>query len=228
MIPNPLYHELIDSFNKGFQKYKQRNMSNLESLSKTYEDFELIMNQGDLEKAIILIEYCEKVLQQPYIFYKSKEYLIKYLEEINYASIKKELSINQYHELIKKREKVIVGLNKKPLTNSARARWYYSELTSEVINYSRTISQRNVTVDQWITKTLERFERDCRNTISEKIVVYTTLAEQVLMNSSAKTSEFKKIETILQEYNVEEVGEQLTNNEKEQLQSRIDKILSMT
>jgi len=227
MSPNSLYQELIASFNETFQEYKKRNMSNLEALSKTYEDFELIMNQGDLKKAIVLIEYCEKVVQQPYIFYKSKEYLIKYLKEINYDLIKKELSNIQYDELIQKRDNAISELNKKPLTNSARARWYYSELTSEVINYYKTIFQSDITVEQLIIKTLERFKRDCKNTKSEKYVVYTTLAEQLISSDLTNSVDLKNIKNVLKEYNVEELGEQLTNNEKEELQLRIDKVLNI-
>ncbi|WP_017814728.1 Imm3 family immunity protein [Paenibacillus shenyangensis] len=227
MTTNPLYQELIDSFNETFQDYKKRNMSNLEALSKTYEDFELIMNQGDLQKAIILIEYCEKVMQQPYIFYKSKDYLINYLKEINYDLVKKELSSMQYDELIKKRDKAISELNNKPLTNSARARWYYSELTTEVINYYKTIFQSDITAEQLIKKTLDRFKRDCKNTKSEKFVVYITLAEQLLSSGLINSIDFESLKTVLKEYNVEELGEQLTNNEKEELQARIDKVLKV-
>ncbi|AZK48551.1 Imm3 family immunity protein [Paenibacillus lentus] len=225
MIPKLNYREILKSFDETFQEYKYRNMSNLEALAKTFEDFELIMNSGDLEKATILVRYSELVLKQPYVFHKSKDIIIKLLNEVDYEILRHTLSESEYEELIKRKKDVLYNLSKKQLTNNARAMWYYDEMIDEVNNYYNSITSKDKTPDQIAKEVLDRFKRDCRNTKSEKIGVYTTLAERLLEDGLADTIELKHIENSLKEFNVDEVGEQLSKNEKQKLQLRIERVL---
>ncbi|GIP12808.1 Imm3 family immunity protein [Paenibacillus macerans] len=220
------YEEITDLFDETFQEYKDKNLSNLEALAKTYEDLELIMSKGDLEKATVLIRYCELVLKQPYVFYKSKDYLLQYLNEIDYDSLEQELSSFQYQDLITRKVQVLYNLNNKPVTNNARAMWYYDEMTNEVNRYYSSISSDSETKDAIAKVALDRFKRDCKNTKSEKIVVYTTLAERLLNDGLTESMEYQNIKNTLKEFTVDEVGEQLSNDEKQKLQLRIKRVLN--
>ncbi|PUA37104.1 hypothetical protein C8Z91_21900 [Paenibacillus elgii] len=219
------YEKIMNLFDETFQEYKNKKMSNLESLAKTYEDFELIMSKGDLEKATVLIKYGEHVLNQPYVFYKSKEYLVKFLNEINYEILQKELTDEHYQDLINRKNEVLQNLNKKALSYNARAMWYYDEIIDEVNHYYNSISLEGKTSDDIAKDVLARFNRDCRNTKSEKIGVYTTLAERLLDDSLTDTNELRHIESALKEFNVDDVGQQLTSDEKQKLQIRIEMVL---
>lgn len=225
MISNSKFREILNSFDETFQEYKYRNMSNLEALAKTFEDFELIMNSGDLEKTTVLVRYSELVLKQPYVFHKSKDIIIKLLDEVDYEILRHILSECEYEELITRKKEVLYNLSQKQLTNNARAMWYYDEMIDEVNNYYNSITSKVKTPDQIAKEVLERFKRDCRNTKSEKIGVYTTLAERLLEDGLTETVELKHIEMTLKEFNVDDVGEQLSKNEKQKLQFRIERVL---
>ncbi|MGG4147571.1 Imm3 family immunity protein [Paenibacillus algorifonticola] len=225
MIPKLSYREILDSFDESFQEYKCRNMSNLEALAKTFEDFEIMMNKGDLEKATILIRYGELVLMQPYVFHKSKDYIVNFLEEVDCVSLQQELSDVEYQEFVMRKKEVLYNLNNKPLTNNARAMWYYDEMIDEVNCYYNTINLKDKTADEIARDVLERFKRACRNTKSEKIGVYTTLAERLLEDDLTDSIELKHIRDMLKEFNINEVGEQLSNHEKQKLHLRIEWVL---
>lgn len=223
------YDEVINLFDETFQEYKDRNMSNLEALAKTFEDFELIMNSGDIQKATVLIRYGEFVLKQPYVYSKSKDLLVGFLNKINYELLKIELSDQEYQDLIERKNKVIHDLEKKELTHNSRAMWYYDEMTSEVNRYYDSITAINKTVDQISKQVLERFSRDCRNTRSEEIVVYTTLSERLLQGSDSNnlihSIELIRLQNKLKEFNIDVIGEQLSVDEKLKLQTRVEEVL---
>ena len=104
--------------------------------------------------------------------------------------------------------------------------WYYDEMNNEVNRYYSSISSDSETKDAIAKVVLDRFKRDCRNTKSEKIVVYTTLAERLLNDSLTESIEYQNIKNTLKEFNVDEVGEQLSNDEKQKLQLRIRRVLN--
>ncbi|WP_334073517.1 MULTISPECIES: Imm3 family immunity protein [Paenibacillus] len=220
-----IYEELFESFNETYQGYKQKGMNNSESLERTMDDFELLMNRGDLEKAIILISYGEFALRQPYLFYKSKDYLVEKFNEIAFELIEQELTNEQYHDLITRKNYVLNEIEIKPLNFYPRTFWYYEEMKDEVNRYFDEIFVPTKSVKELAEDVLVRFERDCKHTIGEKIVVYTTLAQRLLENHLRDTDSLIIIKNTLKNFNVNEVGNQLSDEEKQKLQLQIERVL---
>ncbi|GAB1534357.1 MULTISPECIES: Imm3 family immunity protein [Brevibacillus] len=223
---NEKYEDLFESFNETYQEYKEKRMNNSESLERTMDDFELIMNRGDLEKAIILVSYGEFALKQPYMFYKSKDYLVEKLNEITFELLEKQLTTEQYNDLINRKNNVLNEIEKKPLNFSPRTFWYYEEMKNEVNSYFNASFISTKTANELAGDVLIRFERDCKHTLGEKIVVYTTLAERLLEENLTNTEHLIHIEETLKHFNMDDVGDQLSQDEKEQLQLEIERILT--
>ncbi|MBY0117401.1 Imm3 family immunity protein [Paenibacillus sp. FSL R5-0486] len=70
-----------------------------------------------------------------------------------------------------------------------------------------------------VEQIMERFDRECRSTLSEKIVVKTTLAELLIR-------EFVKIKSEFEKFDMNEVDEQLTEAEQSDLSIRIKEVLT--
>ncbi|MED4955930.1 Imm3 family immunity protein [Paenibacillus macerans] len=222
---NNKYEELFESFHETYQEYKERRMNNSESLERTMDDFELIMNRGDLEKAIILISYGEFALKQPYMFYKSKDFLVEKLNEVAFDSLEQQLTIEQYNDLLTRKNNILKGIEKKPLNFNSRTFWYYEEMKNEVNSYFDAIFTPTKTANDLAEDVLKRFERDCKHTLGEKIGVYATLAERLIENNLTATEHLIHIESTLKDFNVDDVGNQLSQDEKQMLQLQIEGVL---
>ncbi|WP_098748604.1 Imm3 family immunity protein [Paenibacillus sp. EZ-K15] len=66
-----------------------------------------------------------------------------------------------------------------------------------------------------------RFERDCWNTFSENITIKVTLAEILINNGINAQEEISNIIYELKQFNIEDVGQQLTEEEKVDLSWRM-------
>lgn len=222
---NNKYEELFESFNETYKEYKERRINNSNALERTMDDFELIMNRGDLEKAIILVSYGEFALKQPYMFYKSKDYLVEKLNEIAFESLEQQLTPEQYNILIVRKNYVLKEIEKKPLNFNPRTFWYYEEIENEVNGYFNAIFIPTKSANELAEDVLMRFERDCEHTIGEKIGVYATLAERLLEYNLTDTKYLMRIEETLKDFNVDDVGDQLSQDEKQKLQLQIEGVL---
>lgn len=113
--------------------------------------------------------------------YTLKNYMEQSLVELDFKVIKQENSLTseQYIDLINRKDYVLQELKKKPLDYYPRVCWYYDELVEEVQKFINIFKLENENTDSIVTTVLQRFERDCKNTKSEKFIVYTTLAENL-------------------------------------------------
>ncbi|MGE7912684.1 hypothetical protein [Lysinibacillus xylanilyticus] len=74
---------------------------------------------------------------------------------------------------------------------------------------------------------MQRFNRDCENTKSEKFIVYTTLAENLYNQGLIGVDGIEDVKHVLQSFSIEDVSdEQLTEDEQEKLADRIKIVLS--
>lgn len=190
--------------------------------------------------AISYDEYLEYINETYYEFKEeekmsSKEAIARTFNEYDMSMKKSEtdneqenkLSPEQYIVLLSRKEQVLKQLVNKPLDYYPRVCWYYEELTDEVNTLFKQINTDNVDANQLVASVLKRFQRDCKNTVSEKVIVYTTIAENILNNDLTKTDELQKIKQELQLFNMQDIQEeQLVEEEKKELAVRINDVLA--
>lgn len=103
--------------------------------------------------------------------------------------------------------------------------WYYEELIEEVQKYISNFIEENKNTETLVTDVLQRFERDCKNTKSEKYIIYTTLAENLCNQGLITVNGIEEIKNELQSFQICDISnEQLTEDEQEKLANRIKKI----
>ncbi len=74
---------------------------------------------------------------------------------------------------------------------------------------------------------LQRFNRDCKNTNSEKFIIYTTLAETLYNFELTNVLDINEIKHELEKFSAEDItDEQLTEEEQDELSERINLILT--
>ncbi|WP_256718101.1 Imm3 family immunity protein [Paenibacillus borealis] len=115
-----------------------------------------------------------------------------------------------------------------PVDYCPYTRWYYHEMEKEVKNFFGIIMNKVNNKNEMIEKVLERFERECTNTLSENIVVKTTLVELLIRYDIKGNEQFVEITKELEQFDINDVGAQLTENEKVDLSIRISNLLMLT
>ncbi|WP_432776118.1 Imm3 family immunity protein [Brevibacillus gelatini] len=213
------YEELFEAFNEDYMNYRSENFSPWESLARTWGEYENVINRGEMEKAVIYVAYGEKLLLQEKIFTNAKKLTLDALNTLDLAKLQSVLDEEQMEELLARRSKVLEQLESKPLDQYPVARWYYREITEEVVDFINKKLQEAGSNDL-VSVVLKRFERDCKNTIGENIIIKTTLIESLM----GKVTEKEKLEPIvkeLKEFKVDELGQQLSEDEKKDLLLRI-------
>ncbi|MGO4786536.1 Imm3 family immunity protein [Paenibacillus sp. 2KB_20] len=220
------YYELITSVYDTYFEYKDENFSDYEALARTTYDFELSMNDGEAEKATIYICLARIALTHLKISVRTKERTREVLTNLNINNIRQQLSTEEVEDLLERRDYILRQFenNAISLNHDSRARWYYHEMTKEVKVYFDKIF--SVTPSEEVAhKVLTRFERDCRNTISENITIKVTLAEILINNGINVQEEISNILDELKKFNIEDVGQKLTEEEKVDLSRRIRGLL---
>ncbi|WP_415841661.1 Imm3 family immunity protein, partial [Paenibacillus macerans] len=179
-----LYEDYITEINECYDDYKNEDkLSTVEAIARTLYDFEGLMYRSETEKAIILIFYGQLIVsEQSRVLVNTRDNLLEKLNSIDFMTIKQEqkLTVEQYDELQSKFNDVIEKINRMPLDTCRLARWYYEELVEEVNRYFLDIKRNDMNVEQIIRDIFSRFNRDCNNTLSEKMIVYTTLGELLI------------------------------------------------
>lgn len=221
------YKELIESFIEDYYSYKQNNMSNREALARTYNEYETFLNQGEMEKAVIEILYGEFLLKQSKVLITVKEKTKEELLSIDFTKLRTELTDDEVKELISRKDNILLKLDEKPLDLCSESRWYYQEIKENVKGFFEAESFESDNVGQVVNHVLKRFERDCRNTMSENITIKVTLAELLIKKGINVQEELNKILDEIKQFNIEDVGQQLSKEEKEDLVRRIKNLLSL-
>lgn len=88
--------------------------------------------------------------------------------------------------------------------------------------YLTTVVKSEQSSEAIVSNVLERFKRDCKNILSEKMAIYTTLGEYLVKQNLIIP---KGVIKVLSQFNVNETEEQLLEKEKQDLELRIHKLL---
>ncbi|NRS52112.1 Imm3 family immunity protein [Brevibacillus sp. HB2.2] len=219
------YEELFESFMEDYLSYKNANMSDSESLARTYNVYEAIQNQGEMEKAIIHILYGELLLKQSKVLVTAKETTKKDLLSLDLNKLKNVVTDEQFKDLLIRRDRILQEIDTKPLDYYPVVRWYYFEMTNNVREYFQNQNFEACSGEDIVNNVLERFKRDCKNTLSENITVKTTLVEMLLLNNIGAYEHIKNIKSELEQFDINDVGEQLSEDEKADLSIRIKAVL---
>ncbi|AOK91347.1 MULTISPECIES: Imm3 family immunity protein [Paenibacillus] len=224
------YEEYLEYINETYEEFKDdEKMSKKEAIARTFNEYDMLAKESETDKAIIYVALTEILVSHSRILHTFKEHMIKILSELDFNLIEQEqkLTIVQYNDLRSRKEKVLPELENKKPDYYPRVCWYYSELTDEVNEFFNQINIENVTADEIFISAFQRFERDCKNTLSEKIIVYTTLAENLLTHKLAQTDALQKIRQELQQFNIKNIfQEQLLEEEQMDLEKRIKNVLN--
>ncbi|MFF2484368.1 Imm3 family immunity protein [Paenibacillus sp. NPDC058071] len=220
------YEELFEAINDGYEEYKAEYMSNSEAFARTVDDFEAVKNTGIFEKSIVTVALGELLIRQSKVFKMSKEYLLSTLESIDIKGLEPYLTPELFANWNARKDLFLQEIDKKPVHNYARAFWSVDEMTAEVSQFFMNILSQNKSGDEIVLEVLNRFERDRKHSLSEDIVVLTTLAEKLLQNKLTETSDLKSIIFNLKSFNEEEIVEELLEEEWVELGIRIKNVLT--
>ncbi|MGP0578839.1 Imm3 family immunity protein [Paenibacillus peoriae] len=224
------YEEYLEYINETYEEFKDdEKMSNKEAIARTFNEYDMLAKESETDKAIIYVVLTEILVSHSRILHTFKAHMIKMLSELDLNLIEQEqkLTLVQYNDLRSRKENVLPELENKKLDYYPRVCWYYYDLTDEVNKFFNQINTENVTIDEIVISVFRRFERDCKNTLSEKIIVYTTLAEKLLTHKLTQTDALQKIRQELQQFNIKDIlQEQLLEEEQMDLEKRIKNVLN--
>ncbi|QOS76678.1 hypothetical protein JNUCC31_17670 [Paenibacillus sp. JNUCC31] len=220
------YDELFESFMEDYNSYKNNNMSDRESLARTFGEYETVLNEGEMEKAVIHVLYGELLLRQSKVLVTAKRRTKEDLLSINLNKLKMEITDDQFKDILVRKDEVLQELDMKKLDYCPEVRWYYFEITDKVKEYFLSQNLEVLSQVEIVNNILERFKRDCMNTLSENITIKTTLLEMLLLNDIPLSENIRILKSELENFDFNEVGEQLSEDEKLDLSIRIKEVLS--
>ncbi|MFF2484376.1 Imm3 family immunity protein [Paenibacillus sp. NPDC058071] len=220
------YEALFGAFYERYFDFKSEGMSNAEALVCTSEAYFGVQKRGEMEKAVVVIAEGRIYLTHSKIFINSKEKIVNLLKDLDLEKLQLETTSDEYQDILERRDMVLDGIESIPVDRSPYARWYYNEMEKEVKNYFMEIIVNTNDASGIIEKIEERFDRECRSTRSENIVVKTTLAELLIRHSIKPENEFLSLKIELERFDMSEIGQQLTESEKFDLSIRIKEVLS--
>ncbi|MGG2016529.1 Imm3 family immunity protein [Bacillus sp. S10(2024)] len=220
------YSEYIyETYNEYIEDEK---MSRKEAVVRTFNEYDMLMKKSETDKLIISVIFAEILVSHSKISNTFKNYMIETISNIDFMLIEQEhkLTQEQYNDFLLRKEQVLKQLEAKLSDYYPRVCWYYEELTEEVNRFFDEINSKDTDQNEVIAKVFKRFERDCKNTASEKIIVYTTLAENVLRYNLMLQIKDMSFINELKRFTLDSIqGEQLSDDEIEKLAQRVQVVL---
>ncbi|WP_138756560.1 Imm3 family immunity protein [Paenibacillus sinopodophylli] len=204
-------------------------VSRKEAVARTFNEYDMLMKKSESDKLIISVIIAEILASHSKASNTFKTYMVETISNINNMLIKQEheLTQEQYNDFFSRKKQVLIQLEAMPSDYYPRVCWCYEELTDEVNTYFGEINFKDRDEKEVVDEVVKRFERDCKNTISEKIVVYTTLAENLLRHNLTQQIKGTSFIDELKGFTLDSIqDEQLSDVEKEKLAQRIQVVLN--
>ncbi|QPA53125.1 Imm3 family immunity protein [Lysinibacillus sphaericus] len=223
------YEEYKEYIYEDYDELIEEKMSKREAMARTFYEYDMLAKESETDKAMVFVIFSEIAITHTKVLSTFKDYLEQMLTELNFNKIKQEgyLKLEQYEELFSRKEYALQKLNQMPIDYYPRVCWYYNELDEEVRKFINNYVEKNENTDSIVTNVLQQFNRDCKNTNSEKFIIYTTLAESLYNQGLTDVMGVRDIKDVLQSFIIEDVSkEQLTKDEQENLAERIKNILN--
>ncbi|MDM5249106.1 Imm3 family immunity protein [Lysinibacillus sp. G4S2] len=207
---------------------EEEKMSRKEAIARAFYEYDMLPKESETDKAMVFVIFSEIIITHLKVLFTFKNYIEQALTELDFTVIKQEnkLTLEQFNELFSRQKRVLQELKKMPLDYYSSVCWYYDELIEEVQKFLNNLVLENKNVDSLVPAVLQRFDRDCRNTKSEKFIVYTTLAEYLLNQGLTGVKGFQDVKYELQSFCIKDVSdEQLSKDEQKKLAVRICNVL---
>lgn len=223
------YEEYKEYIYEDYDELIEENMSKSEAMARTFYEYDMLAKESETDKAMVFVIFSEITITHTKVLSTFKNYLEQMLTELDFNKIKQEgnLALEQYEELFSRKEYALQKLNQMPIDYYSSVCWYYNELDEEVRKFINNYVEKNENTDSIVTNVLQRFNRDCKNTNSEKFIIYTTLAESLYSQGLTDVIGVRDVKDVLQSFMIEDVSnEQLTKGEQENLAGRIKNILN--
>ncbi|MFE0557250.1 Imm3 family immunity protein [Paenibacillus sp. NPDC058910] len=221
------YEALFGAYYERYFDFKSEKMSDAEAIACTADAYYGVQSRGEMEKAVVYIAEGKIYLAHSKIFIKAKERIVGALNSLDLNKLQIETTSDEYKDILERRDMVLDEIDNIPVDYSPYSRWKYHEMGKEVNNYLGLIYNELKDKSKIIEKVLERFERECTNTLSENIVVKTTLLELLIRyNVKVDEEELVKLRSELEQFEIGDVGQQLSEFEKLDLSFRIKDLKS--
>ncbi|WP_251035741.1 Imm3 family immunity protein [Paenibacillus sp. ISL-20] len=166
------YEEYSKNINETYNEYKEdEKMSNKEAIARTFNEYDMSMKKSEADKAIISITIAEILVSHLRILNTFKVYMMETLSQLDFKLIEQEkkLTREQCIDLLFRKEQALKQLEQKPSEYYPRVCWYYEELTDKVNKFfNNQMNSGDVNEEEIVASLFQRFERDCKNTLSEK------------------------------------------------------------
>ncbi len=223
------YEEYEEYILEDYNDLIEEKMSKGEAIARTLNEYDMLAKKSETDKAMFCIIISEIIITHEKVSYSFMNYIEQLINELDFKVIKQEnsLTIEQLNRLIYRKAFVLQELKKRPLTYYQRVCWYYNELNEEVRKFIDNYIKKSENVESIISSVLQRFNRDCKNTNSEKFIIYTTLAETLYNFELTNVLDINEIKHELEKFSAEDItDEQLTEEEQDELSERINLILT--
>ena len=223
------YEEYEEYILEDYNDLIEEKMSKGEAIARTLNEYDMLAKKSETDKAMFCIIISEIIITHEKVLYSFMNYIEQLINELDFNVIKQEnsLTIEQLNRLIYRKDFVLQELKKRPLTYYQRVCWYYNELNEVVRKFIDNYIKKSENVESIISGVLQRFNRDCKNTNSEKFIIYTTLAETLYNLELTNVQDINEIKHELKKFSTEDItDEQLTEEEQDELSERINLILT--
>ncbi|MGO4786525.1 Imm3 family immunity protein [Paenibacillus sp. 2KB_20] len=221
------YEALFGAYYERYFDFKSEKMSDAEAIACTADAYYGVQSRGEMEKAVVYIAEGKIHLTHSKIFIKAKERIVGALNSLDLNKLQIETTSDEYKDILERRDMVLDEIDNIPVDYSPYSRWKYHEMGKEVNNYFGLIYNELKDKSKIIEKVLDRFERECTNTLSENIVVKTALLELLIRyNVKVDEEELVKLRSELEQFEIGYVGQQLSEFEKLDLSFRIKDLMS--
>ena len=223
------YEEYEEYILEDYNDLVGEKMSKGEAIARTFNEYDMLAKKSETDKAMFSIIFSEIALTHEKISHSFMNYIEQSLKELDFKAIKQEnsLTIEQLNSLKNRRDYVLQELKKKPLNYYPRVCWYYNELSEEVQKFIDDFIKESERLEAIISNVLQRFDRDCKNTNSEKFIIYTTIAESIYNHQIKDVLGINELKLELESFRIADItDEQLTEEEQEKLSERIKSVLS--
>ncbi|MFF2484335.1 Imm3 family immunity protein [Paenibacillus sp. NPDC058071] len=219
------YDEYSEYINETYMEFKNdEKMSSKEAIARTFNEYDMLMKKSETDRALISITVAEILVTHPKVLNTFKDYIMNEMSTLDFKLVMDEnrLTSMEYASLTSRYENAINLLQTKLVDFYPRACWYYEELTDEVNVFFEQINNEKIDEDRILPQVLKRFEKECKNTWSEKIIVYTTIVENLAKIGYSQADELTVIKHELQIFKIDSIrNEQLTKEEIDRLGIRI-------
>jgi len=106
------YFEILQYFNEDYIDFVNQKMNYREALARTLDEYENVMNVGEIQKMAVYIAYGDLALEQIKILISAKDKLVNTLRNIKIEMLKEKLTNIEFEHFLQKRKYILDNIDK--------------------------------------------------------------------------------------------------------------------